>query len=402
MTTRHWTSPEDVIESLRRKWNSGRYLAAAAQGHPFEPISVPLKGPTSTDVNRHYSKALEWAQSWAAHHHPHMRIQTKTIGGHHNTPTNTIPIRIWVDTLHQLVTLLQTTAEADLFHSLHAATATTDPALTEWMAAHPMKVLKAAPHWQRLIDIVAWFRNHIAAPVYLRQIDVPDVDTKFIEAHQGILGELLDHCLPADRIHHEAPRNDLAARYGLLSKPAYVRLRHLDDPPGPYSELTVRTSELTAAPPGTHTVIVLENEITYLSLPPTPGTTALLGSGYAASLLRHLPWLADIDLWYWGDIDTHGFAILSRVRSHFPHTRSLLMDRHTLLAHRAHWGEEKNQTTEPPTHLTPREAELEQDLRLGTYQPHLRLEQERIPISSVAHALAGRTPTTATAPATLR
>ncbi|WP_031034615.1 DUF2220 domain-containing protein, partial [Streptomyces sp. NRRL WC-3725] len=108
-----------------------------------------------------------------------------------------------------------------------------------------------------------------------------------------------------------------------------------------------------------HTVIVLENEITYLSLPPTPGATALLGSGYAASLLRHLPWLADIDLWYWGDIDTHGFAILSRVRSHFPHTRSFLMDRHTLLAHRAHWGEEKNQTTEPPTHLAPAEAQLE-------------------------------------------
>jgi hypothetical protein len=88
---------------------------------------------------------------------------------------------------------------------------------------------------------------------------------------------------------------------------------------------------------------------------------------------------APIDLWYWGDIDTHGFAILSRVRSHFPHTRSLLMDRHTLLAHRAHWGEEKHQTSEPPVHLTPAEAQLEQDLRLGTYQPHLRLEQERIP-----------------------
>lgn len=78
------------------------------------------------------------------------------------------------------------------------------------------------------------------------------------------------------------------------------------------------------------------------------------------------------------------------MRGLFPHTKSFLMDRGTLLAHRAHWGEEEKPTAEPPPHLTPAEAQLEHDLRLGTYQPRLRLEQERIPITSVAHAVARR------------
>jgi hypothetical protein len=40
---------------------------------------------------------------------------------------------------------------------------------------------------------------------------------------------------------------------------------------------------------------------------------------------------------YWGDIDTHGFAILDRLRTGMPHMRSLMMDQATLQAHRSLW-----------------------------------------------------------------
>ncbi len=164
-------------------------------------------------------------------------------------------------------------------------------------------------------------------------------------------------------------------------------MRYLGNQPGPFSEITVRANELTGPPPGIRTVIVLENEITYLSLPDVPGAIAILGAGYAAALLRYLPWLADIDLRYWGDIDTHGFAILSQVRRHFPRTRSFLMDRATLLAHKEHWGEEKTQTAEAPVHLTANEATVDRELRLDTHGPHLRLEQERVPMGTIIRAL---------------
>ena len=56
--------------------------------------------------------------------------------------------------------------------------------------------------------------------------------------------------------------------------------------------------------------------------------------------LARAVWLHRCQLHYWGDIDTHGFAILDQLRSYFPHVASFLMDRETLLTHRLHWGEE--------------------------------------------------------------
>jgi hypothetical protein len=43
---------------------------------------------------------------------------------------------------------------------------------------------------------------------------------------------------------------------------------------------------------------------------------------------------------YWGGIDTHGFAILDRLRASIPGAALLLMDENTLQAHRHVWGQE--------------------------------------------------------------
>ena len=42
----------------------------------------------------------------------------------------------------------------------------------------------------------------------------------------------------------------------------------------------------------------------------------------------------------WGDIDTHGFAILDQLRGILDSVQSLLMDRETLFAFLSQWGRE--------------------------------------------------------------
>ena len=100
-----------------------------------------------------------------------------------------------------------------------------------------------------------------------------------------------------------------------------------------------------------------------------------------------LHWLHDRELIYWGDIDSHGFAILDRIRQLFPHTRSILIDRETLLSHREYWGREPTPVRAELTHLLPAEAELHADLLADRYAPVLRLEQERIRFGAVERAL---------------
>ena len=93
---------------------------------------------------------------------------------------------------------------------------------------------------------------------------------------------------------------------------------------------------------------------------------------------------------YWGDIDTHGFAILNRLRHHLPHARSMLMDRATLLDHRDHWTTESSPTAATLDRLDQAESALYADLVSDAYGRSVRLEQERISFAAVEKAVADR------------
>ena len=124
----------------------------------------------------------------------------------------------------------------------------------------------------------------------------------------------------------------------------------------------MRADEFTAAPEHVTRVYVVENEITYLAFPVPAAAMVILGAGYAVPVLEPLGWLAGCDVVYWRDIDTHGFAILNRLRRHLLHARSMLMDRATLLAHRDHWTTEPSPTTAVLDRLDPSESALYAEL----------------------------------------
>lgn len=129
-----------------------------------------------------------------------------------------------------------------------------------------------------------------------------------------------------------------------------------------------------------------ENETNFLTFPMHPGSAILFGQGYALDRLAEIHWLHDRPLHYWGDIDTHGFAILARLRAHLPHTQSLLMDRETLLQHRSLWGCEQadKRCLRDLPHLHEAEHTLYDDLRHDRLEADgeparcVRLEQEHI------------------------
>ena len=82
---------------------------------------------------------------------------------------------------------------------------------------------------------------------------------------------------------------------------------------------------------------------------------------------------------YWGDIDTHGFAILDRARRAVPHLRSVLMDEATLHSLRALWVQEASQCPNAPFEtLTAEERSCYDNLRAHIWGQCVRLEQERL------------------------
>lgn len=102
------------------------------------------------------------------------------------------------------------------------------------------------------------------------------------------------------------------------------------------------------------------------------------GKGFEVDSVGRCRWLRGVDVVYWGDIDTHGFAILDRLRAWLPEARSVLMDRETLLAHQDRWVTEDRPATSVLTRLTPDEQNLYTDLVEDRLGDRVRLEQERI------------------------
>ncbi|RKN50273.1 Wadjet anti-phage system protein JetD domain-containing protein [Micromonospora endolithica] len=383
-----WSTFEDVIASLRRRWDRGDFLRHVAQRIPPTPVSVPLKGPNITEIANQFGDVQQWASRWRQTDSGTVRVEYRRVGGR-LVGTNQLPHKAWIDTPDALWRTLGVRQLVDRYQALLGLTHAASPPVAQWAMEHPMKVLHHRQDWTRLLDTVTWIGRHANPATYLRQVDVPGVDTKFIETRRGILAELLDRHLPAESVNTAHPPSAFAERYGLRPKPVLVRIRFLDERrrSTPFTDMTLRAEELAAVPSPVSTVYVVENEITFLAFPAIEDAAIILGGGYAVAKLESLAWLLDRNLIYWGDIDTHGFEILNRIREIFPHVRSMLMDRETLLAHRGHWGTEPSPTRRALSRLTAEERALVGELLDDVFAPSLRLEQEYVQYSVLSDAL---------------
>ncbi len=395
--SRAWTTPPDVVAVLRRRWESGQFLAALAAGEPFAAIGLPLRGPAAGEIADRFTEVAHWVSTWERAS-PALRVERGQVGGR-VIGFNEIPRRAWIDSDEQLWDLLKVRRSVRCFTDLAALTKERCPLLAEWVASHPIRVLDLADDWERLLATVTWIDERQRPGEYLRQVDVPGVDTKFIERHMAVLAALLDRQLGPDRIDDRLPRSDFARRYRFAAKPQYVRFRlAVAGAPGPAgdgcppwlgkaTELSLRVNELVVSPAGVTSVYVVENEVTYLAFPLPAGSMVIFGGGYAAASLDGLAWLDQMRLCYWGDIDTHGFAILNRLRHRFGHATSMLMDRGTLLAHADQWVSEPAPLAARLDLLQPAEAALYHDLVTGNLGQAVRLEQERVSFAAIAAAL---------------
>ncbi|MDE2607590.1 MAG: hypothetical protein KGL68_16875 [Burkholderiales bacterium] len=381
----NWTSAADLRAQVQRLWERGDLLRAgvpAAADAPAWPLRLMLKSPTAADLAERFEAVRAWAQALAQV--PHLRIEWRE-WNHRVQGAQRLPAAAWIDSPADALAAIGRQREAGRFERLRAQTAAAQPALLPWLARRPLQALELADRWERLLAVVAWMQAHPRPGVYLRQVDAPGVDSKFIEAHRGVLGELLELALPAAAIDADAKgAGQFGRRYGFLDKPARVRLRLLDAAlpslPGlqGLADITLDAASFATLALPVERVFVTENETNFLAFPPVARSIIVFGAGYGWDALGRAGWLHACALHYWGDIDTHGFAILDQLRGHFPHAASFLMDRATLLAHEAHWGEEPDPVRHDLARLTGEESVLYEDLRSDRLRPRLRLEQERI------------------------
>ncbi len=384
------TRPHDLRAQMQKWWDRGELLASLVTGESLFPKRLTLKTPTSAEIADRFEEVRTWIGE--LREFTNGRVEMREFR-HRQFGANSIPQAVWIDTVEDALSLIGKRRSAGRFSELIAVTREIEPRLLSWLSKRPLRALELADEWQRLLEIVAWIEKNPAPGVYLRQVDIPGVHTKFIEAHRGVLAELLDIVLPPEAIDPTAfGIGKFAKRYGFSDKPVRIRFRVLDPqcailPYGSGQDITLDAESFARLEPKVSRVFITENEINFLAFPQVKECLVIFGSGYGFEMLNEAEWLKRCRILYWGDIDTHGFAILDQLRNRFVNVESFLMDRATLLAFESQWGEEDKQTLRDLPRLTKEEMDLFDDLRDNRIRESLRLEQERIGFSWVESAL---------------
>ena len=392
-------SPEEIRARARKLWTSGAPLRAWLGAEDLFPYSVTFRKPSAQEWLERFAELrsevdLLEAGSKARPAAGYV-VAFKEIA-HQKLGRLRVPESIVFESAEDVAACAGESAALARFAEVAQLLRSRQPRLGDWLAEQPLRALEVQCVLPRLLAVVEYFQAYPRPMRYARELGIPGVDSKFIEENRSLLGAWLDRLLPAEAM--DATVRGLAdsgfeRRFGLRCDEPLIRFRWLDRKfmlDHRIADATVPLSEFAAYAPACERVFVTENRINFLTLPGCTGSLAIFGGGYAIDRLGSIPWLREKPLYYWGDIDTHGFAILSRLRRRWAHTRSLLMDRDTLLGHRELWGEElrDRRCLHDLDALEGEERALYDDLRFDRLGERVRLEQERIGYSLVVQAVA--------------
>jgi hypothetical protein len=386
----NWTRPPDLRAQVQRLWDSGRWLSTVAKDERLFPLRLSLKCPTSIEIAGQFAAVREWISELTKMQHVRIVMSERK---HRVFGSNLIPAEAWIDSVDEATALIGKQRDLLRFSELIQQTREHQPPLLAWLSKRPLRALELYAEWARILAVVAWIHGNPRPNVYLRQVDIPGVHTKFIETHRGVLQELLDLVLPPDTIDSLANGTSrFTKRYGFRDKPSLIRFRMLDPSAallkaGELQDISLDADSFSKLSTTVARVFIVENEINFLAFPQVHGGMVIFGAGYGFDVMRQATWLSDRSIYYWGDIDTHGFGILDQMRSILPTSKSFLMDRQTLVAHQSQWDSEPQPLLRDLPHLDDAESALFDDLRNNRMGMHVRLEQERVGFGWFENAL---------------
>ena len=378
-------TPQEIRVKALRHWSSFAYHRNHLSGVPWQALDISFGKPGGRELLNDFANignSLHELQASAKNALGYgYRIEVEPVA-HRQLGEQHLPSRIYFETEPDFLRFIGKLGVAAQFKQLAQQTLAHYPALADILHDKPRWLLDNLVVWNKLLSVAGWFVAHPRPDIFIRQIDLPDIDSKFIEQHKTQLTVLLDGLLPPAAIDCEV--KSFEQRYGLRFDQHLIRFRLLDPAValGGLTDLTLPLEDFRRLELPLKNVFITENKVNGLAFPNFPDSMVIFSLGYGVGSLAEVGWLKNIRIIYWGDLDTHGFAILSRLREAFPHVVSMLMDSATLASNRTLCVTEASPVKEIPACLTDAEQATFKTL-LPPGALALRLEQERIPFGQV-------------------
>lgn len=368
--------PEDVQKILHRRFRSRHREWLKENGEAW-PIEIHLGIPTEKQALRQIEDVRAWVSAWQSWHGTGKLLwgerRWRKLG------TQPVPQKLILSDPREVAQWIGEVERWDRAQRRYGELVAHWPRLADKLPRH--FAILADYHeadYRRLLDMLAWIEAHPASGLYPRQLPVSGLDSKWLEQRKGLVADLVDALR-----HRSTAGGDFYERCGLKAPPQLIRLRILDarlrQRVGGLGDLSAPWEQLAELDLPIRNLFIVENLQTGLAFDDLPGSAVIMQLGYGVDLLGRLPWAGRAHCIYWGDLDTHGFAILDRARHHLPELESVLMDEQTLMRHRHLWVEEKTpHGAQSLPLLTTSEQAVYQAIKRNTWGQHVRLEQERI------------------------
>ncbi len=367
-------TPAQVRDKAERHYV--RFLEAYLTNEDFFPLELPFPKVKASDDYMTVKAGVQTLLSGAKREKGYgysVAVETRTMRRY---GPQSLPSRIWIENETDFLKLTGKEGEFKRFKDAVQAARRDVPQLSDWIEARPKEVLRHLNKWAGLLKVCRYFLEQPRPNLYTRELPIA-VHSKFVEENRGILSKLLGHVLPLDGMDEREALFE--KRFHLRYKEALIRFRVLDERfveryALPVSDLSTPVSQFASLDLAGHPFVITENEMTFLTLPMLPNSFGLFGKGFAVEVLASVTWLERCPILYWGDLDAHGFQILSQLRGYFPNVISLMMDEVTLRTFGAFKVSGAKSTVTALPNLTLEEARVFDLLVRG----EVRLEQERI------------------------
>lgn len=324
-------SPSEIRSQAFKWWK--QFLQAYLRGESFFPKTIDRIGKIKSSEIREDINALQ-SKLEALYQESKERISygytvNKAEANFRKTGRHVLPQSITIDTIHDYICLLGKQKEWKKFLENVQLIRNALPALEQWIVEHPLDVIDNEGDWANILLVCRFFIDNPRPVLYLRQLPIP-ISTKFIETHQAVIVSLLDFLIP-DHRRNEIEK-EITLRFHLKYDEPTIRVRILDRNISVQglSDMRIPLSNFSTFDFKCNNVIITENKMNFLALPELTDTIAIWsGGGFNINVLKEIPWLNSVKIFYWGDLDIQGFQILHQMRTYYSHTRSVMMDTST-------------------------------------------------------------------------
>jgi len=345
------------------------------------PYSIKLKRLKQSDIIKGYNlllKSVDELKSLGLHLN-YQEFNFKMIG------VQKLPVEIVIETRDELLNFIAKKREFESFVKNYEIITLKFPSLRNLFLSKPKLVIDNLGNWDRLLRVCTFFILNPKPKIYIRELYIKGVDTKFIEKNRSILDMLLSSLLDKDSFDEtilNLGNDGFEKKYHLKYPLPTVRFRILDNKLkiANLSDISLPINEFEKLNLACKNIFIVENKITTLSFMDIDDSIVIFGSGYSVGTLKNVEWFKNKNIYYWGDIDKDGFAILSQARGYFKQIKSILMNEEVINLFKKFSVEDlKNQNSfKRLDNLTVDEQKVYQKIEDNFYGDNFRLEQERV------------------------